>query len=227
MKNKCLVCESVINELLKIDLIFSFKKFEARFICKQCENNFIKIKGNKCLFCYKKGEFEANTCLECIQWEQKYHFKLRNDALYEYNDAMHDFFQKYKFNGNFRLRKIFQKEMIEKLKNTSEVIVPIPISKSTLKDRGFNQVIGLIEGVDYFECLEVLKQKQKQSKKNRQERLKTKQPFSLVKENLKNITGKKVILLDDIYTTGATLRHAAKILLDAGVKEIRSVTLAR
>lgn len=152
---------------------------------------------------------------------------MRNDALYEYNDAMHDFFQKYKFNGNFRLRKIFQKEMIEKLKNTSEVIVPIPISKSTLKDRGFNQVIGLIEGIDYFECLEVLKQKQEQSKKNRQERLKTKQSFSLVKENLKNITGKKVILLDDIYTTGVTLRHAAKILLDAGVKEIRSVTLAR
>ena len=64
----------------------------------------------------------------------------------------------------------------------------------------------------------------KQSEKTRQERLQLKQPFK-VKENVG--VPKKVLLVDDVYTTGATIHLAAKVLKETGVEEVESLTLFR
>ncbi|WP_308167083.1 phosphoribosyltransferase family protein [Bacillus sp. ISL-40] len=66
---------------------------------------------------------------------------------------------------------------------------------------------------------------EKQSKKSRSERIHLSQVFQ-VNPNV-DLAGKKVILIDDIYTTGSTLRHAAKLLKVAGAASIQSLTLAR
>ena len=65
----------------------------------------------------------------------------------------------------------------------------------------------------------------KQSHKDRAMRMKTKQPFEYVGPN--NLSDKKILLVDDIYTTGRTLYHAKALLEDAGAKFVTSVTLAR
>lgn len=152
---------------------------------------------------------------------------MKNYAIYEYNDKMHDYFKNYKFNGDFRLRKIFQNDFMIYFQKKSEVLIPIPVSESTFQERGFNQVIGFLEKLDFVDCLEVINEKSNQSKKNRKERLKLQQPFS-VKQNKKQfIRDKEIILIDDIYTTGSTLRHASNLLLSNGAKKVSSVTLAR
>ncbi len=42
-----------------------------------------------------------------------------------------------------------------------------------------------------------------------------------------NIAGKDILIVDDIYTTGSTIRHAAKVLKNAGASTVLSLTLAR
>lgn len=63
-----------------------------------------------------------------------------------------------------------------------------------------------------------------QSSKNRQERLNSQQCFTLVKDVL---LPEKILLIDDVYTTGKTLQLARELLLEAGVKEVLTFSLAR
>ncbi|WP_447409442.1 ComF family protein [Weissella confusa] len=65
-----------------------------------------------------------------------------------------------------------------------------------------------------------------QSLKTRQDRLNTAQPFMCQLGNL-DLTGQRICLVDDVYTTGRTLRHAATCLYECGAKQICTITLAR
>lgn len=66
----------------------------------------------------------------------------------------------------------------------------------------------------------------KQSRKTRRERLLMKQPFTLCQSD-KKLANQKICLVDNVYTTGRTLRHAAQCLIVAGALEVTSLTLAR
>ena len=63
-----------------------------------------------------------------------------------------------------------------------------------------------------------------QSSKNREERLNSQQCFTLAKDVL---LPEKILLIDDVYTTGKTLQLARELLLEAGVKEVLTFSLAR
>ncbi|MGX9821452.1 ComF family protein [Lactococcus lactis] len=134
---------------------------------------------------------------------------------------MKDYFSQYKFVGDYRLYQIF--EPYFKSISPKSPLVPIPISPKRLEERGFNQVTAFIQQDNFIELLEK-ENSVKQSSLNRKERLESPNPFRL-KKGLKVPT--KVIIIDDIYTTGTTLYHASQILKEAGVHEIRSFSLCR
>lgn len=170
---------------------------------------------------------EDDYCQQCQQWYQQYGWRLRHRALYRYNLAMKDYMHSYKFMGDYRLRVAFQQEMVDKIHEINPtVIVPIPVNEQTWQTRGFNQVEGLLEGLSTQPLLTTRFQvKQAQSSKSREERLKTIQPFNLtrVPENLQE----RILLVDDIYTTGRTLYHAATLFHQAGLHNVESLSLAR
>lgn len=65
-----------------------------------------------------------------------------------------------------------------------------------------------------------------QSQKARQDRMETPQPFKLVM-GTERLRQQRVILVDDIYTTGRTMRHAADLIIENGAKSVTGLTLAR
>jgi competence protein ComFC len=141
---------------------------------------------------------------------------------------MKRYFQSFKFNGGYHLRTIFQQELSEALAELDyDWLVPIPVSEATMQTRGFNQTVALLEGHDIKEvlcCLE--KDKTPQSSRRRSERLQAPQPFELsVSENM--VKGLRICLVDDVYTTGMTMRHAARCFYDAGAKQVCAITLCR
>src|SRR5699024_4625992 len=89
-------------------------------------------------------------------------------------------------------------------RDQGHVIVPIPLSKSRLYVRGFNQALTLATFLKKApeECL-IRLHSEKQAKKSKYERMMSRNPFQLTKK-----VTKPVILIDDLYTTGRTLRHA-------------------
>lgn len=140
---------------------------------------------------------------------------------------MKDYMHRYKFNGDYRLRWVFAAEVRAAVQAASaDLIVPVPVTAQTLSSRGFNQVEGLLEGVRLCHCLRAkYQEKAAQSTKNRHQRLLSKQPFVLQKPAL--VTGRRILLVDDVYTTGRTLYHAASLLYDGGAATVASLSLAR
>ena len=101
--------------------------------------------------------------------------------------------------------------------------MPIPLSVVRHRERGFNQAEMLTAFLDR-KSVALLQRKdgEKQSKKSRQDRIFAENPF-----RMKKTINKPVILVDDIYTTGATLRHAANVLKQQGCPKVCAFTLIR
>lgn len=112
----------------------------------------------------------------------------------------------------------------------SSLIMPIPLSKERLKERGYNQCELLIDTMPTMytkntTCLIRVTHTFPQTKLKRSTRTKNmKNCFAVI--NRGSIAGKTIILIDDVTTTGSTLLEAQKTLLQAGAKEVKMYTIA-
>ena len=200
-----------------------------------------------CPSCGKKGSDLCAKCLlaspgaerECAEWIFPlfdYRHKPLKDALWLL-----------KYKGRKRLARVFAEvlygRMLEELselgvmENFREaLLVPIPLSGSRLRERGFNQALLLCESLVALDnnqnfkleknVLIKPKETEHQAKiEDRQKRLKNIIGSFAVK-NPELIQKKNIILIDDITTTGATLHEAKKILRAAGARKVIAFTVA-
>lgn len=223
----CLLCGGSLKATLSFNWVLSWQRVQDNYLCSSCRREFVRIAGATCSGC---GRRWPGMCPDCRQWQAKQAALLCNRALYVYNNAMRTYMQRYKFQGDYRLRRIFSDELQAALAKwyprwQGWVYVPLPVDEVTWQTRGFNQVAGFLTGLSVKEVLMTIhSHHQKQSTKTRGARLQTPQPFQ-AKPTAARFS--RVVLVDDVYTTGRTLYHAREALATVGVQHIRSVTLAR
>ena len=222
--NNCLLCDQELSNQESLRNLILMKK-ENLTMCDNCKNKFEQVSEASCKTCCKKSS--ETSCEDCQEWERKGK-SVNHKALYYYNEEMKEYFQKYKFQGDQLLAGLFAEEVKLALKKyKGYTIVPIPLSDERNEKRGFNQVTAILEAAR-IPYQDVLKKKntKAQSQKNKKERLKTEQAFE--RKEFKNKSWpEKIMIMDDIYTTGATIERAKEMLNVNGVKEIRSFSLAR
>lgn len=231
MNRKCLLCKRDLSYSLSLAWIFSLDPFKEKFVCDDCQSCFQRIDGSTCAGCGRMCALQY--CLDCVQWQKMGKPLLNNQAMYCYhNEALKNYFEQYKFAGDYYLRKIFQTEfqqfIRQKYPQRKWKYCIIPVDQQTMiNERGFNQVKGLTEELkdEQWLTMDDTRHQVKQSHKNRAERMQTQQPF-ILKSPVK-VKKQSVLLIDDIYTTGRTLYHAQELLLKAGAIKVRSITLAR
>lgn len=215
----CLLCHRTINQKLKFHDLFLLNSNQET-VCNSCMDQFEKIGDAHCSRCHRPTS--EKICADCLRWE-KMDYIVNHHALFAYNEVMQDFFKSYKFLGDYRLKSVFSSCL--KILDKSYTLVPIPLSNERLEERGFNQTSALLDDINltYKDLLEKT-DTIKQSSLTRAERLASKNTFS-IKENVS--LPHKIILIDDIYTTGTTLYHAVQLLKSHGVEDIKTFSLCR
>lgn len=230
----CMLCHLSFEEVDSWATLFSLAAPDP--LCSSCSDKFKKIEGERCGICSRPfsdvpGEYrEGNLCYDCVRWENDSHWQgvlKKNQSIYLYNDFAKDVISLYKFRGDYAISSIYKTPLKKAFKtyfNPSYFIVPIPLSDERLYERGFNQA-SVLAGLLDMPIHEVLARThlEKQSKKGRTERISGENVFRVIGE----VTDKDILLIDDIYTTGSTLRQAGKVLLEAGAKSVSSLTLMR
>lgn len=179
---------------------------------------------------------ESEVCDACAKAPPRYG-KLRTIAFYE--ETLQQAIHLFKFEKRTALAKPLIQLMLAHLPDDCRIedydfILPIPIHKKRMRERGFNQSILLAEGIAKAKGVPIAtdifvrdKNTKAQSslagREARQENIID--AFKLRKP--KSVFGKRLLLIDDVFTTGATIREAVKELWNAGPGEIDVLTLAR
>ncbi|EAF5658649.1 ComF family protein [Listeria innocua] len=215
----CLLCLQPVKQAASWESSWLFS--EEVLCCTNCLVGFEKLTGPLCNMCSKESSDEF--CKDCQGREL---YLNRNRSLYQYNDFAKEYMKRFKFQGDYIIGAIFQKELKKYFAASKMTIVPIPVSGARKLERGFNQTTAILKQSDlrYQEFL-AKKHSEKQSKKTKRERLETEQVFYLSEEI--GSSEKEIILFDDIYTTGSTLNLAAQVLKESGVKKVSSLTIFR
>lgn len=215
----CYLCEKLLDLTPSWRDLFFMDREET--ICLNCRATFEKIIQG-CKICGASG---SEICEECARWETT---ELKGavdwgQCLYAYNGAMKDYFHQFKFLQDVVLAEVFAEELAKAVRETKAVAVPVPMNPAKLRKRTFAQVdCMLVAGrVGYVHLLE--KNEEVQGEKTKEERIATRGLFSWNG----NPVPKNIVLVDDIYTTGTTLRLAAKLLKEAGAETVSFVALIR
>ncbi|MFS0575542.1 ComF family protein [Sporosarcina sp. 179-K 3D1 HS] len=149
----------------------------------------------------------------------------RITSIYTYNDAMREYLHQYKFLQDIALAGVFANELRAVLKGKATV-VPIPMHPEKKIERTFAHVDELLKraGIPFTHLLEKV-DTAVMGEKSKEERL-AMRPLFTIKPGT-SIGPGPYILVDDIFTTGTTLRHAATVLREAGATQVEAVTLIR
>jgi len=214
---------------------------EDRTLCQNCVNFFKKIQKPYCENCHFQLSEKKDVCFNCS--EEKPYFQLsRSSTLFTHpvKNLIHDF----KYRGKESLAHDFAQMLVQSYKNFPifnqiEAILPVPLHKKTLKNRGYNQAKLLAQNF-----LTLLKNERKelpliedhvlirakltssQTLLSRQERFKNMKDAFQVQDSIP-ILSKNILLIDDVTTTGATLNACAKILIEKGANNVLALTVAR
>ena len=206
-----------------------------------------------CAICGKLNE--NGLCVKCVKIletfaefaefeviEEEAHLENKNFQnfmyVFHYEGVIRKLILDYKFYEKSYIYVVFvnfilkNKKIFEKLKSY-DTIIPVPISKKRMKERGYNQSLLIAKKLSKAlninlqeNCLVKTKNIIEQSKLNREQRKQNIQNvYELKKEQI--LKDKKILLIDDIYTTGNTVNECCKMLQKAMPKKIDVFTIAK
>lgn len=191
-------------------------------LCRSCELNLSK--------------YEIDCIKSHTNDKQKY-FDFLYSAL-KYENTVREKIIQYKFNENSYLYKTFAKIIIKNKKiyrflKLYDIIISVPMHKNKKAVRGYNQCELIAREItkqlelDYEkDVLIKVKNTEIQSTLTKLQRIENVKGAFCIKDETK-VKGKKIILVDDIYTTGSTVNECSKVLKKAGASEICVVTIAK
>ena len=188
----------------------------------------------KCLGCKKENEILCPDCLSKINRPDTPYLKGVHIASNYQDPVLKKALWMLKYQGVKQLAKplaeLIKERVWKKLETEGWLIIPIPLSKKKLRKRGHNQAELIAKELSGDICADVLFKKfhtkSQVEVKDREERL-ANIIGSFEARNPKTIRGKKIILIDDVCTTGATMSEAKKVLKLAGAKKVVGVVVAR
>ncbi len=163
--------------------------------------------------------------------------------VFEYQGVVKLIIKAFKFKGRKDLspvlghfvRVMFYSHLVRALDLDKLYLIPVPIDKTHLKERGFNQskllakeIAKVDSRLKVLDCLRRTRSARAQSGLGRRERMENvKNLFAVESEWAEVIRGGRVVIVDDVATTMSTLKECARVLRNSGAQELSAIVLAK
>ncbi len=192
--------------------------------CARCDRPF----ASPVAMAYSPG----HVCQACTEHPPSY---TRAWTLYPYLPPLQDAICLLKYRGKVALASALARLMIDRLPplDSVDLIVPVPLHARRLREREFNQSLLLADRIAQhvkipmcFTNLIRIAASPAQTTLSRKGRLKNLRGAFALRDS-QSIAGKRILLIDDVFTTGATVNECAKTLRKAGSGDVFALTLAR
>lgn len=205
-------------------------------LCTSCWPQIPFITKPYCSCCGRPFDFEIDEealCGACTQYEP--HYTMAR-SVFCYTEDSRDLILKFKHTDNLYAAPLYGKWMSELLENIKDPLcVPVPLHWTRLFKRTYNQAALLAHEIahlkEWLYLPSILKRTRRtpsQGHLSQKDRLKNvRGAFSVAAYKKPLLKGKLVLLVDDVFTTGATLDTCAQVLLKAGAQEVHAITLGR
>lgn len=208
------------------------------YLCQGCLQEIRPIAPPFCIRCGKalNGNEEIKAlCPSCI--DNRFYFE-RAWQCCQYEGLIKELIHKFKYQKKLFLKKLFAQILYNFTKGYIDYkridgIVPVPMHKHSMIKRGFNHASCLSQGLSallglpcHEDYLLKIKKTAQQANLNRQQRLKNIKDAFFAKKGI-GLTGKSLLLVDDVFTTGATANECSRALCSAGAKGVYVLSLAR
>lgn len=202
-------------------------------ICKDCRRQLRYIESPKCLKCGK--HIICNDDVYCEDCKKIKHIFEKGLALYEYGSINKSMYR-FKYKGRCEYADFFGKELAIRFTKyikdwNIDGIIPVPMYEHKRKFRGYNQAHLIATSLSEYTKIPVYNNLIMRVRNTiPMKELDPKMRYINLKNAfiIKNFDVKlmRVIVVDDIYTTGATIDAISKVLRDAGVDKVYFLTLA-
>lgn len=194
----CKLCFKPVSSLSFSNL------FSPKILCENCKNELNPH--------FRRSKFNGRN----IYW------------FYSYNEAFRNAIYSLKGCGDFEMREIFLNDQAIFLKKffCNRLVVPAPSYFERDEKRGFNHVVSIFEtmGLPLENCL-IKTEDRKQADLSKEERAKIHEVIKL--KNGSKLVGKRILVVDDIMTTGSTIKACLKLLEAQKPRSIEVFVLAR
>jgi len=210
----------------------------GEYLCNQCEAKAVRIVAPFCQKCSEPFEGSITsefTCANCAH--RTIHFDAAVSA-YRGRGMVREIIHEFKYGRQIHLRRLVARWLHaalddERLRGKRfDVVVPVPLHATRLRERGFNQASLLAEllsariSIPSKPLLDRIRYTTTQTALDRSERMENLHDAFRLRKNA-DVRGLRVLLIDDVLTTGSTLSECARVLKRAGALSVHAATAAR
>jgi len=186
-------------------------------------------------FEFDGGDFASDRCAACLA--QPYAFA-RARAACVYDEASRGLILKYKHGDQQQFAGLFARWLgraAADLTAEADAVIPVPLHRTRLLARRFNQAAEIARplarhaDLDYLAdaLVRVERTDTQGGKSARGRRINVRKAFAVTDAGRRRIRGRRILLVDDVLTTGATGEACARVLLDAGARAVDLAVIAR
>jgi competence protein ComFC len=210
----------------------------GEYLCDSCEARIVRIVPPFCETCSEPFDGSINAVFTCANCAHRMVYFASAVAAYRGRGVVRDVIHEFKYHRQIHLRHLVARWLRaalddERLRDIRfDLLVPVPLHPARQRERRFNQASLLAEllstdiSLPCRSVLERIRYTTTQTALDRSERMENLHNAFRLRKN-GDVRGLRVLLVDDVLTTGSTLSECARVLKRAGAISVYAATAAR